>query len=540
MNCSGVRFKILMAVSAGIRVSFRWKPTFGKTGLKPSLVLMVRSCIQEGQPGEPRGDRHKGVWSVVVRADNHEAGRKEKMMTRRWPLLLFLIALSGCSVPEPAVDRRNKAIALYNTSVPLINAGQYKKALPILRECVATDPANMVATGLLGRVLIECGHPEEGRPLLEKVGSSSLSDPAVVVELAYGYEKLGEFSRAIEYFQTYNKLEPARRSEIVARIKALKEQQTTLERILRAGGNSETDYFVFATFKDGVARWKTGSPVSVYIDRPHSIRGHQPHFEQLVLNALRAWEQASGGAVKFVQVSDRRRANIRCAFVDNPRVLDSPIKEGETRTTCRLDGLRNADIKILTIDRRTGQPQSDHEIHATALHELGHALGIAGHSPDYRDIMFFSGGGSDEMRSLSNRDVATLRALYSSAKAYMPPKGSKQEKQAEQIRAYNAHIEVYNDAVRAVGKKQYERAIAQANEFLKLEPNSDMARELIESVLNRQALEQIEQGQFDAAEQLLNQALTIKYKKRTRARAVTKNNLRYLEQQRKSAAPQDR
>lgn len=63
VNCSGVRFKILMAVPAGIRGSFRWKPIFGKAAFKK---------VKEGG-----GDGHKSVLSVV-RADDHEAGREGK------------------------------------------------------------------------------------------------------------------------------------------------------------------------------------------------------------------------------------------------------------------------------------------------------------------------------------------------------------------------------------------------------------------------------------------------------------------------------
>lgn len=54
--------------------------------------------------------------------------------------------------------------------------------------------------------------------------------------------------------------------------------------------------------------------------------------------------------------------------------------------------------------------QSNDHIAATARHEMGHALGIWGHSPDASDALYFS-----QVRSpqpLSSRDINTLKRLY--------------------------------------------------------------------------------------------------------------------------------
>lgn len=448
--------------------------------------------------------------------------------------------LNGCATIDTSrdLDRKNQSITLYNTSVALVNSGQYKAALPVLESAVKADPSNMIANAVLGRTLIVTGNPKEGLKFLEKALTNAPKDPSVIIDVAYSYETLGQFSKAIEMFTAYQKLGGRNREDLAARIKALREQQANLDQITkRPGALSDTDYLAFVTVRSGISRWKEGT-LRVYIDKSPAIRGRQQHFEQLVTKAFHSWEQASEGKLQFKQVSTPQRADITCYFVDDYRLLDSPIKEGETKTVSGLNGLRAAKIKILTVDRHTGQPESDAQIYLTALHEFGHALGLAGHSPNYQDVMFHSSGRPETERSLSKRDVATLRLLYSSEKPYMPPKGSKLEKQVEQMRTYNEHVAIYNAAIKLFNSKRYDDAIAQANEFLKVEPNADQGRDLIEAALNRQALDSIGKHELDRAESLLNQALSIKYfRKPSRARAVTKNNLKYLMQQ-KNATPE--
>ena len=62
---------------------------------------------------------------------------------------------------------------------------------------------------------------------------------------------------------------------------------------------------------------------------------------------------------------------------------------------------RDADGRVASLD----------EIHETVLHEMGHALGLMGHSDDPNDIMFPSVTHRTE-KGLSDRDRRTLAALY--------------------------------------------------------------------------------------------------------------------------------
>ena len=52
-----------------------------------------------------------------------------------------------------------------------------------------------------------------------------------------------------------------------------------------------------------------------------------------------------------------------------------------------------------------------HDVYAVVLHEMGHALGLLGHSPDPGDIMYPSVPGQ-AVAGLSTRDRNTLRLVY--------------------------------------------------------------------------------------------------------------------------------
>jgi hypothetical protein len=58
---------------------------------------------------------------------------------------------------------------------------------------------------------------------------------------------------------------------------------------------------------------------------------------------------------------------------------------------------------------RDGRLADMHDVYSVVLHEMGHALGLGGHSPDEGDVMYARGSGHT---GLSERDRATIRKLY--------------------------------------------------------------------------------------------------------------------------------
>ena len=120
------------------------------------------------------------------------------------------------------------------------------------------------------------------------------------------------------------------------------------------------------------------------------------------------WTTATGGLVAFTFAEEPADAEVHVTFVDATDP-DIPPSTGEQAVTqlewtegTPRDTLIDARVKI-----RAGLRSS--EVGSIAAHEVGHALGITGHSDDPDDLMAsrFKAG-----TAVSPRDADTLAFLY--------------------------------------------------------------------------------------------------------------------------------
>jgi hypothetical protein len=170
-------------------------------------------------------------------------------------------------------------------------------------------------------------------------------------------------------------------------------------------------------------RWAPGAQIGVWVG-PSQERRDDP---ELVERALKVWNGVADGVFTLSRSSDQNRAGIRIRFVDGDGLLGeaSPINDRATGHIIRADIAIASNLLGDRLEQRI-------IIYLTAMHEMGHALGLR-HSPGTSDLMYlfrrpedperYFGAfrarltsdkdiGSPRATGLSENDLANFRALY--------------------------------------------------------------------------------------------------------------------------------
>ncbi len=176
-------------------------------------------------------------------------------------------------------------------------------------------------------------------------------------------------------------------------------------------------YLRYVTFEVPVnervlLRWQTRQmPLRVHLPRPPAGM-----FE----DDDAVWESVRDGVTDWTDVVGPGLPHFR--FVDAPGDADIPVvwadePDGDWYVAhCAYDinvmTRRFGVSRILVTARwQDGSLADVNDVYDVMLHEMGHALGLTGHSPHSEDVMF-AGVQADREPGLSARDRATLRALY--------------------------------------------------------------------------------------------------------------------------------
>ena len=174
---------------------------------------------------------------------------------------------------------------------------------------------------------------------------------------------------------------------------------------------SPDDYFYNVLVNGKVIRW-TRMPVGVYIDQTDLPPSWKPQYRTFVEDAMQEWSDASEGKLAFTTIASESYPCITVRWVtDSPLGNDPPtIGAAELVSTTIAGRQYIKEVRIELATTRYGRPLSDTIMKCISLHELGHAVGLWGHSDDDGDIMFEQVGNTT---SVSARDQATLVKLYS-------------------------------------------------------------------------------------------------------------------------------
>lgn len=150
------------------------------------------------------------------------------------------------------------------------------------------------------------------------------------------------------------------------------------------------------------ALWKNSNKITVWV---------QPcEYSNTIYNAFKEWMIAAGNCIRFVDAKDQAIANITVTF--HPEL--NGLQAGVTHHRSAGKYMVKADIKLRYMRFGHNKKLTQEQMYAVAVHEIGHALGIMGHSSNRNDIMY----PTTNIIGIhaSNRDVGTIREFYCTSK----------------------------------------------------------------------------------------------------------------------------
>lgn len=180
---------------------------------------------------------------------------------------------------------------------------------------------------------------------------------------------------------------------------------------------NEPDY-LNAVNTDGNFRWSSEKlPIDVYIADGRGVAGYQPEYRQMMIDAFNEWCNTSNGTMTWREVQNPNKSDVMVNWTSSPNVRPGAVEAGQTKTLVQQNKITgdgkivNAQISILT--ELLGRSFAEDAMRKTCLHEVGHALGLQGHSDVPTDIMYPTVN-EHQVAKLKSRDINTLARLYSS------------------------------------------------------------------------------------------------------------------------------
>lgn len=268
----------------------------------------------------------------------------------------------------------------YSKGKDLYNKGLYNESVRVFERALSADPSNSASRFMYVQALSRSVPDYSVQESLYKMSKSETNDSA----------------------RTYAK-------SYVVRLKS---------RLLEG---LEDNYIYNAMLSKDIVHWNIESfPLKVYIEKANDV---PEHYNKSVEDAFIHWMQVFS-FIRFTRVNDEKGADIvlKYAPYSGNNCQNGVCKHIVAVTYPVIDKHHRLVNMDMTIHKTNyaGENYSKDEIYNSTLHEIGHALGVMGHSDVSEDVMYSSSnskasylfGLKKSRRNFSKRDINTVKLLY--------------------------------------------------------------------------------------------------------------------------------
>lgn len=332
-------------------------------------------------------------------------------------LVLGFIGNPGAVAEAKALVKEHPWMSsAYAEGVALYQKGQYEEAIPQFQTAWRTHPYNPNIPYYIGESLSHLGRWNSAKAYYQQaimVGPNSTAGRLAI-------DSVGNIDA---YNERYGWILPLETSPGPAAPEPLsveegEGQNVSETRIVPvsylATAEDAPDYLdVVAGTNSGVVfYWPQASmPLKIYIESRYN--GFEA--QSMVRTAMNPWISASDGQIQYLFTADSSQADIIVKWPDRLKtfVQDGTNFEenGKTHVETKADGQLRLVVEITHFSVR-GEAHSHDSMVQTLTHEMGHALGLLGHSDNPKDVMYFCSTQANKGAHLTRRDIQTMKRLY--------------------------------------------------------------------------------------------------------------------------------
>lgn len=333
-------------------------------------------------------------------------------MALRANVLLVLPVVLACSAAFAAGKKNAELDRLFNQGLDLLNHNKAYQARALFQRAAAMDPGSAAIHCNLGLAYQNSGNLQQATSEFKTALQLAPTMPEAMLNMAGCYQSLGQFNDAINWYQRFLRQNPkaAQAEQIKDVIGILQEKAAN-----PASNPQLPDYLELVT-ADEVCRWPvTKLPIKVFIDTGARVSGFRPSFRTDLIGAFDTWVAASGNKLSYSLVPAKEQADIVCEWTSDPAEVaetGTQAERGMSHVFTNKEGIYKGTLKVLTLPALESGVLSDDDMKKACLHEVGHLLGLQGHSTNNHDVMFFTIDTSTVWPVLTKRDKLTITKLY--------------------------------------------------------------------------------------------------------------------------------